>query len=352
MEQDIPKCVLVFAGISVVTYVFAASLLQYAYGDVVGTLTMIESDKQRMYLDAETPTDSKEPSDSSDTDEKALLIERQGVLVKQRMITSSICSASRHLRERAGPFSRLRGFGVYLVYQLSAAYFSIVLSNTILDISKPSTPFVAGFFANIIVSSTIMVWTHVVISEPSSKLWFRRMREVGFKTRVKVIPATAIWAFAQQLHVYLPFTLYRSLNIDINDLKLDKAGALKLAAVPLLAMALWVLVVVPARVALTRVQASLLPDSYQSIVPFDRSFGGKVVSEANGGTGILRFVDAWKSFDWHARRRLLKVYLSVIAIQVGLAIAFVTVYLAGCTLLFKFTGHFETRWEVVTLPDA
>jgi hypothetical protein len=76
------------------------------------------------------------------------------------------------------------------------------------------------------------------------------------------------------------------------------------------------LLVLPADVTLTRVQASLLPDAEETIVPFDRSFGGKVIPEIVGGSGVLSMLDAWKSFDWSSRIRLVKAYAKIYALQI------------------------------------
>jgi len=57
-------------------------------------------------------------------------------------------------------------------------------------------------------------------------------------------------------------------------------------------------------------------------VPFDRSFGGKVVPEIVGGTGVLGIRDAWSTFDWASRVRLIKTYAKVILLQVLLVIVF------------------------------
>jgi len=91
--------------------------------------------------------------------------------------------------------------------------------------------------------------------------------------------------------------------------------AFKSLSVIALVIILSFLLVLPANVALTRVQASLLNDSEETIVPFDRSFGGKVVPEIVGGSGVVSIVDAWRTFDWSSRLRLLKAYGKVLVLQ-------------------------------------
>jgi hypothetical protein len=80
----------------------------------------------------------------------------------------------------------------------------------------------------------------------------------------------------------------------------------------------------PAVVTQIRVEASLLPEDQDVIVPFDRTFGGKVVPKVLGGTGCVSFMDAWRSFNWEARRRLIKLYIK--GFMCIAALAFVLVH--------------------------
>lgn len=83
--------------------------------------------------------------------------------------------------------------------------------------------------------------------------------------------------------------------------------------------------VIPACVALVRVQASMLPEEDESIVPFDRSFGGKVVPEILGGTGAIGFVEAWRTFDMGSRARIVKLFFKFIGVEIALHMFFLSV---------------------------
>lgn len=97
---------------------------------------------------------------------------------------------------------------------------------------------------------------------------------------------------------------------------------LKGFGIGVLALVLGFLLVVPADVTLTRVQASLLADSEETIVPFDRSFNGKVIPEIVGGSGVIGMLDAWKTFDWNSRVRLVKAYLKVFLMELAVGAVF------------------------------
>lgn len=81
---------------------------------------------------------------------------------------------------------------------------------------------------------------------------------------------------------------------------------------------------VPAGVALVRVQASLLPDDEDTIVPVDRTFSGNAGKQGDGYAppgilapphGAITFRAAWKSFDWLERRRILLLYAKFVLIE-------------------------------------
>lgn len=94
-----------------------------------------------------------------------------------------------------------------------------------------------------------------------------------------------------------------------------------------------VLIVFPASVSLTRVQASMLPEENESIVPFDRTFGGKVKPEILGGSGAVSMLDAWKTFGWAARIRLVKLYAKIGMIQVATTVLFVMMVVGELRLI-------------------
>jgi len=101
-----------------------------------------------------------------------------------------------------------------------------------------------------------------------------------------------------------------------------------------LMFALFVLLEIPATVTVVRVAASMLPEEYETIVPFDRSFGGKVTPSIVGGAGKIGMLEAWKTFTWPSRVRLLKLVIKVFAILVAVWLSFSMVLIAEAHLLF------------------
>ena len=106
-------------------------------------------------------------------------------------------------------------------------------------------------------------------------------------------------------------------------------------------------IIIPANVALKRVQASMLPEEDESIVPFDRTFGGKVIPEVVGGSGKIGMLTAWKTFDWNARVRLLKIYAKVAVMQAVLFMAFAGIVLGELELAMG-----DQLWVMVAAVKA
>ena len=186
-----------------------------------------------------------------------------------------------------------------------------------------------------------MTWTHVVMSNPSSKSWWRRLP--SWKASNKLFLPTAIWATAEQLALYVPAVIFNTygLNRYAEDPSHYREVAPEVFAGDLISVFTCVIValfivfaiVFPAEVTLTRVQASMLPDEDEPIVPFDRSFGGKVEPEVIGGTGCVGMLDAWKTFDWAARIRLIKLYVKVATLQIVTMFLFMGVLVGELKLI-------------------
>lgn len=274
---------------------------------------MIESRQAILF----EPLASEDP-DAAKNDQK---FEPELMLVKQQPVTASFRSTIKHLRSRGGCGSRFRGFASFLFYNFTISNVAAGLS-ALSFIPHHTAPVIAA----VVCSQLQMLWTHVVITEPSAKRWFQRVNISGRNWKILAVP-TAVLAIAEQLTIIFPAYLFLSYGLDesmtpeklaalsCNEAKLT---VLKYLSVGILFLVHAFLVVIPANVSLTRVQASLLAENEETIVPFDRSFGGKVVPESQGGSGAIGMVDAWKTFDWNSRIRLIKAYAKAFAMQIVL----------------------------------
>lgn len=284
---------------------------------VVATLAAVEDPKAEFYMSVD---DNEEETPNKNTGQvEPILLD-----AKPKSITSSLSTTIKHLRERAGPWSRFRGLRTFMLF---AFLRDVVVSCLTFNSSyKPSpTNFVAQVVAEVALAQLGMAWVHIVISEPSSKRWYQRVP--GPRSWVKILPAAAVASVGSRVTFFLPMLLGTSLASD------PEPSPLGVLAVAGLALALTILIEVPAIVTFIRVAASMLPEEDEAIVPFDRTFGGKVTPEILGGSGKIGLIDAWKSFDCASRLRFIMVSVKAVAMQIGLIVVFATVFLGELALI-------------------
>jgi hypothetical protein len=140
----------------------------------------------------------------------------------------------------------------------------------------------------------------------------------------------------------------------VQDCNPQMASTIPLALLPVLVLLLtMLLLVVPAMIARIRTEAALLPESEQTIVPIDRSFGGRVelrtpLSRRDYVRRQLTLPGAWLSFDCSAYRRVLRVWIKYNFIMVALGMA-MAVSLA--TELYVMLGDLVTAEMVRDAMD-
>lgn len=290
--------------------------LDYTLKNVIATLAMI---------DAPTSTITIIPSehDSIDTKEPLLETGPTATTIRVKPLTSSIRGTLKHLVATAGHFSRWRGLPLFMLYGITF-FFTASLIEAMLPRFFGSEMIVSGI-TGALVANLHAAWTHKVISMP------------GSQRLIKYVPGLAAWkslalpAAVQNsvayLSVYLIVGLVMILDFqayDPNDFDAGDCAAVvgKFVAVIAGCVFCGLFIILPATVTLIRVEASLLPEEVDTIVPFDRTFGGKVLPRILGGTGAVSFLEAWKSFNWEARRRVLKLYVKITAIMMVLTVVF------------------------------
>ena len=317
----------------------------YTYGDVVATLTAIETPTATAY----TSSPESEPvgidasllsEEQKSGKQMPRTIEADLYLVKQAPITAKLRTAVRHLKAVAGPLSRFRGLHVAIIYHgLHNIMVNLISGHRGNAGSSLLIRSLVSIVTTVVLCRLHMTWTHILISMPSTKRWWRRIPSV--KAVKSVILPTAIWAIAQQVSLYVPGmlfaiafdTLQRPEGYGGNPQTVQKIALVQLFCVVLISIATIILVVIPAEVTLKRVEASMLPEEDESIVPFDRTFAGKVQPEVLGGSGAVSMLDAWKTFDKEARIRLIKLYGKVFAIQIAVTTMFVMIIIGELRLI-------------------
>jgi hypothetical protein len=324
-DQESPKIDIPIWGaallfVTVVVFALALPAIGYTYGMVVATLAAVEDPNAEFYMSMDPQgVDSTKPNDP---------VEPSLLPAKPKPITSSLRTTIRHLKERAGRWSRFRGLAAFLVL----AFFRDIIVST-LTFGSVYQPTLGNALAQVVADVALaqlgMTWVHIVISEPSPKRWYKRIP--SFSTYKKIFPAAVVAAVGSRVTFFVPLVLGTSLSVD--PTRVAEQSPLALVAVIALGFALTFLIEIPAVVTFIRVAASMLPEDTEAIVPFDRTFGGKVTPAVLGGSGKIGLLEAWKSFDWPSRLRFVMVSIKAVAMQIGLVFVFAIVLVGELALI-------------------
>lgn len=284
--------------------------------------------------------------DESDPDapleKEPLMIDEEVTVIRKEPITGSLRKTLAHLHQVGGFKARWRGLGVSIVYHMVHGGVANLFATLF---GSPLFRPVGYLVSSVLLCRLHMTWTHVMISNPSDLPWYRRIVRGRKVIKTLALPSL-VFALAQQLVIIMPIMIWFSIgqmiagNDDmshgtvIGEMKYATESEQKLLALRVLvtlatAAATAILILLPAAVTLTRIEASMLPDEHETIVAFDRTLGGVVNSDddhhENVDTKTL-FIEAWRSFDKASRLRLVKFYIKMFFIEVHLVLSgFITV---------------------------
>jgi len=327
---QIPGWALTMVSLTAIIFAIFLFSVEYTLKDVVATLTMVESPSADISLTAPSDEDADplmKNNGNADVEDGPAI-----TLVRNKPITSSIRSTLRHLKTEAGSLSKWRGIVPFFAWSWAHTFIANIL-DAILPNFLPGRILIFAAAAAVLCAPLHAAWTHTVISVPSNKRFWNRITPRS-SWSILALPA-AVEAVAVYASIYVTMGFFFLLRLDrVNNNSLAKdyknAGdwiflAMRFASLIAAALLTAVFIILPATVTLVRVEASLLPEEDEAIVPFDRSFAGKVVPTILGGSGAIGFLDAWRSFNWEARRRLIKLYIKITAIMFVITFVMMTV---------------------------
>lgn len=177
--------------------------------------------------------------------------------------------------------------------------------------------------ANLVFCSWLAAWVHVVITQHTLRVWYRRLPPflpTLYATWRPLVVLPVVSILLRHTAVILlrhNLGLYGEHNKDQGVLT---SRNMLLTLVWLVAQGIKIFASLPLSLALVRVQASLLPEDEEAIVSFDRSFGTGGVNGLRPGLlaeprGPLSFREAWRSLTWTEMRRIVKTCAKMLAVQ-------------------------------------
>ncbi|KAL5344095.1 ubiquitin-conjugating enzyme/RWD-like protein [Aspergillus crustosus] len=325
--------------ITIIAFAITAFSIEYTYGLLVPTLAAVEESNPDLYLRSENDPINKLPGDPVD-------LEAEAETAAPKPVTSKLRTTIRHLRSRAGRWSRFRGFSMFITYGFAQSFLS-----SMVPVSSDAIVlrFIIQMVTAVLLANLQVAWVHIVISEPSSKRFYRRIPSI--RSLTKILPAAA---FENLLinGAYFVVLLFIKLVHGLGELDLvgsigngsPEAYRNAFTMLSIATLVSW-LASFPARVIFIRVAASMLPEEDESIIPFDRSFGGKVVPGIVGG-GVLSIKDAWTTFDRDGWKRYIKALVKATGIQFALAIFFSLAIMAAGRMLTRQLQQMQSDKDI------
>jgi len=301
---------------TVMIFIASYASVKYTLGEVMSSLVMIEEPKTLIVTETK-PVDKEDPDAPL---EKAPLMDEEISVYKQEPVTTNIRRTICLLRSVGGRLSRWRGLHIALIYHIAHAIannVSINLLSTFMDV--PLAFFLSSVISTVCLSRLHMVWTHAMISKPSTVHWTKRVIPQAKTFKALALPSF-VFSVAQQLVVVVPagvFLMWGGLPSDMAQVD-EQNEALRVLATLGTAVFIGLAVLLPASVTLTRVEAALLPEDMDTVVNFDRTLNGTTtfaITETDINARAL-FDAAWRSFDRPARLRLIKFYAKFLMVQI------------------------------------
>ncbi|KAK3388023.1 hypothetical protein B0H63DRAFT_471356 [Podospora didyma] len=353
--QPIPIAIF---SLTLLAFIVISVCMQYAIQQLTWNLTVVEAD-----LDSENSSISlstspppppydhksagiieKDVLDGEDSLENDSLLSNSssaaeraipaGYDARTDLVTKNIRSTLKHLRQIGGVKMWMRGFLAFVAW----AFFTVVLELVIYCIiggltingSEHSALFFvadlfAGLIASVMTSRIHCAWTHETLRDTSrleNVKWFSLKYVSKEDSKLLILPTmrvelAAAFTFGFPLVatnlVFRPLLEAANNGAGAGNAALACIAVLSSFAVGILAT---VFVLMPALIARTRLEASLLPEEDDTLVPLDRTFSGKMADVREEQLTRKQFVGrflslkgAWATFDKKTLRR--SVWLSV-----------------------------------------
>jgi len=245
-------------------------------------------------------------------------------------ITSSIRATFRHLHSIGGFRSRWRGLAMGIFYSITYSLLEVVFSA--MFSFMPILGFVIARLGAAAMTCNIhAAWIHAVIATPTDKPFFQRFlpRKTAYHL---VLPAMRLQVGVMAMQAATFGTLALSRHI------MESHGANWLTATSVLmpivaSLAIGLGHVIPSQIALTRAEASLLPEDRSVVVPFDRTFGGRINWDGFASRKAyflhnFTLRGAYRSFDKPTYKRVFKMMAKCFAVLMAITFVFAQIGLA------------------------
>ncbi|GFF96994.1 hypothetical protein IFM47457_11169 [Aspergillus lentulus] len=267
----------------------------YTYSAVVPVLAAVETSPTALHGSSD---ENSETNNDKPADEKRSTL--RGAASKPS--PTGLITVGKCLEQHLGHWYRYRGLSMALAYRLAKA---VLIYLTPLSPLRDNNIF-QWFLYNAAIETSLSILqvalVHNIISRPSHQRFYQYIP--GLSSWVTIAPIATLSSTLASANFYFPIFLIRQFGKAGGAGSITSTTESYTIGITLLATALlFFLGVAPTRAIFIRQAASLLPEHIELAVPFDHTFGGKVVPVALGGSGRLNISDAWVSFTFAGRVR-------------------------------------------------
>ncbi|KAK3316655.1 hypothetical protein B0H66DRAFT_300672 [Apodospora peruviana] len=370
-------CVLV---VTTLIFMVFFTLVEYPVRFVIGTLAIVERTSETESPTAAEASDYVELdgllSDESDNDKNpgsgcvVTDVEADNTNGRKTMttptkgpVTKDIGTAMAHLRARRGFRSLYRGFRFGMAYS--------ILDLLVQTLALPTrfNPIIVDLICIFVLVGIHCSWTHAILRASHPANDGARFQQNTKRTGcARFIPG--VWS----RHLVLPTIRYilhftasvmgtllasffarrqhDKIKASHQDGSVNLFIAVVLALFPIVVGLLaFFTLLLPSWMAYVRVEASLLPESDSTVVPFDRTYGGRLDrSDATSWVGYvirnLTTYGAWKTVGWKTYKRVISIYLKFLLLSVVILLSFSLIYaLELYAILGQYSGDFMVSFH-------
>jgi hypothetical protein len=235
-------------------------------------------------------------------------------------VTTTVVGIYRLLKSVGGWTGQFRGLKTAMILHFCTGILSVAVA------SIPFVPYLVGsLVAQLLLVQLSTAWLHIVISSRENNVsLFRRLPPFAKAFKATALPIFLYWAAtsatyeASRLVGYLLSLPMWSFDAPDKVPEMKESDLWKVGPVALVSLVMWAVVLVPVQVLLVRVQASLLPADEDTIVAFDRSFGGAVDPAIVSGKGYVDIKNAFNTFPRSSWIRIFFLRIKIFLLTLGL----------------------------------
>lgn len=299
-DYDIPAWAWVLLAANLLLFLPVFALTTYTIEKVIPTLAILEDDKPQPpayepIAVADDPAAPQNKAPGASAPAALPLVE-----TNSKPVTSSLRATWRAIRGQNGFRAIFRGLACYVVYAFLISAGQSIFGLFLMAPMKLAMMLLLCQFST--------AWVHIILTPSSSAHFWKRLPPFRQTLRTTWRPTVILWAAGLLAH-YIPLLLLSGAGQLEGNETVWSAG---LCLTLFFSLLFSIVGIVPAFVVLLRVQASLLPEDCETIIPFDRSFDGKALPSELGGQPFLTVGDAWATFSGAAWRRLVVLYIKSI----------------------------------------